>query len=121
MSLAEQTCEPCRGGVPPLTAAEIAPLAEQLPGWIVIEGHHLQRGYAFGDFKQALAFVNAVGAEAEAQGHHPDLELAWGRVGVKLFTHKIDGLARADFIMAARIEGLFTGMSGGDGTRAAPA
>lgn len=108
MSLAEQSCEPCRGGVPPLVAEEIAPLAQQLPGWTVVDDHHLQRGYTFEDFKQALAFVNAVGAEAEAQGHHPDLELAWGRVGVLMYTHKIDGLARADFIMAARIERLFS-------------
>lgn len=109
MSLAEQTCEPCRGGVPPLTATEIAPLARQLPRWAVVDGHHLQREFRFDDFKQALAFVNAVGAEAETQGHHPDLELAWGKVGVQLHTHEIDGLARADFIMAARIEGLFGG------------
>lgn len=107
MSLAEQSCEPCRGGVPPLAADEISPLARQLPRWTVVDDHHLQRGYSFDDFKQALAFVNAVGAEAEAQGHHPDLELAWGRVGVRLYTHKIDGLAQADFIMAARIERLF--------------
>ena len=96
-----------------MTTTEIAPLAEQLPSWEVIEGHHLRREYRFDDFKQALAFVNAVGAEAEAQGHHPDLELAWGKVGVRLYTHKIDGLARADFIMAARIEGLFEGGSAG--------
>lgn len=109
MSLAEQSCEPCRGGVPPLSADEIVPLARQLPAWEVVDDHHLQREYLFDDFKAALAFVNAVGVEAETQGHHPDLELSWGRVGVRLYTHKIAGLARADFIMAARIEGLFGG------------
>ena len=104
--LADQECLPCKGGVPPLTAAQIAPLAKQVPQWRVVDGHHLEREFSFPDFAQALAFVNAIGAEAEAQAHHPDLELGWGRVAVKLFTHKIDGLAQADFVLAARIDRL---------------
>ncbi|MFP6565377.1 MAG: 4a-hydroxytetrahydrobiopterin dehydratase [Myxococcota bacterium] len=104
MSLAEQDCVPCRGGVPPLTAEQIAPLAAQTPGWKVVDDHHIVREYGFPDFATALAFVNGVGAEAEAQGHHTDLELAWGRVGVTLYSHKIGGLSEADFVMAARIE-----------------
>jgi 4a-hydroxytetrahydrobiopterin dehydratase len=106
VTLADQNCIPCRGGVPPLTPAQIAPLARQVPDWQVIENHHIRREFKFPDFKTALAFVDAIGAEAEAQGHHPDLELAWGRVGVTLYTHKIDGLAEADFVMAARIDRL---------------
>ena len=106
MALADQTCQPCRGGVPPLTAAEIAPLAAQVPGWKVVRSHHLWREFTFGDFATALAFVNRIGAEAEAQGHHPDLVLGWGRVAVTLFTHKIDGLAEADFVLAAKIDRL---------------
>jgi 4a-hydroxytetrahydrobiopterin dehydratase len=106
MTLADQTCQPCRGGVPPMTRAQIAPLAAQVPGWEVVEDHHLRRAYDFPDFAGALAFVNAIGAEAEAQGHHPDLELAWGRVVATLHTHKIGGLAEADFILAARIDRL---------------
>ncbi|MBM3985999.1 MAG: 4a-hydroxytetrahydrobiopterin dehydratase [Planctomycetes bacterium] len=106
MSLADRTCEPCRGGVPPLSPERIAPLAAQVPAWEVVRGHHLRREFRFPDFAQALAFVNRVGAQAEAQGHHPDLELAWGRVVVTLWTHKIDGLAEADFILAARIDRL---------------
>ncbi len=106
MTLADQACVPCRGGVPPLTPEQIAPLARQVPEWQVLEQHHLRRQFGFPDFKSALAFVDAIGAEAEAQGHHPDLELAWGRVVVTLWTHKINGLAEADFIMAARIDRL---------------
>jgi len=104
VSLAEQDCVPCRGGIPPLTAEQITPLAVQTPGWSVVDDHHITREFAFPDFATALGFVNAVGAEAEAQGHHPDLELAWGRVGVTMYTHKIGGLAEADFVMAARID-----------------
>jgi 4a-hydroxytetrahydrobiopterin dehydratase len=106
MTLADQTCLPCRGGVPPLAAAAIAPLAAQVPAWEVVRGHHLRREFTFPDFVTALAFVNRIGAEAEQQAHHPDLELGWGRVAVTLFTHKIDGLAEADFVMAAKIDRL---------------
>jgi 4a-hydroxytetrahydrobiopterin dehydratase len=109
MSLADETCLPCRGGVAPLTAAEIAPLAAQLPGWAVVNAHHLRREYTFPDFTTALAFVDAIGAEAEAQGHHPDLELRWGFVGITLCTHKIDGLAQADFVLAAKIDRIAAG------------
>jgi 4a-hydroxytetrahydrobiopterin dehydratase len=106
MALADQTCVPCRGGIPPLTPEEIAPLAEQIPDWTVVDDHRIRREFRFDDFAGALAFVNVIGAEAETQGHHPDLALSWGRVGVTLYTHKIDGLAEADFIMAARIDRL---------------
>ena len=88
--LAAKSCVPCRGGVPPLTPAEIAPLLEQLGDWQVIEHHHLERSFKFPDFQTALDFVNRVGRLAEDEGHHPDLYLAWGRVGIKIWTHKID-------------------------------
>jgi 4a-hydroxytetrahydrobiopterin dehydratase len=104
MTLAEKHCVPCRGGVPPLAGAELARLQEQLPGWQVVDGHHLERTFAFPDFKSALDFVNRAGAIAEEEGHHPDLYLAWGKVGVKTWTHKIDGLTESDFILAARID-----------------
>jgi len=104
--LAEKTCIPCRGGVPPLTADEIRPLAEQAPSWDVVEEHHLDRTYKFKNFRDALDFTNQVGELAEEQGHHPDIHLAWGKVGIRLWTHKIDGLTESDFIMAAKIESL---------------
>ena len=108
--LADQTCVPCRGGVPPLTRTQLEPLLPQIPQWELVEEggrpHHLRRKFSFPDFKSALAFVDAVGEEAEEQGHHPDIELGWGRVGITIFTHKIDGLAEADCILAARIDRL---------------
>lgn len=103
-SLAEKTCVPCRGGVPPLKGAELEKLRAQLPGWRVVDEHHLQRTYTFPDFKQALEFVNRIGAIAEEQGHHPDLGLTWGQVEVQIYTHKIDGLTESDFVLAAKIE-----------------
>ncbi len=104
--LADKTCVPCQGGIPPLTEAEYAPLLAELDGWTAVDGHHLHKAFDFPDFVTALAFTNAVGAVAEEAWHHPDLHLAWGRVGVTVFTHKIDGLAEADFVLAAKIDRL---------------
>lgn len=104
--LSAKHCVPCRGGVPPLTPAEIAPLHQWTPEWRVIDDHHLERTFVFPDFATALAFVNEVGAVAEEQGHHPDLLLAWGKVTVTLWTHKIDGLTESDFILAAKLDEL---------------
>jgi 4a-hydroxytetrahydrobiopterin dehydratase len=103
MGLAEKTCVPCRGGVPPLTAQQIQPFASEIPDWNVVNNHHLEKEFRFPDFKTALDFVNRAGAIAEEQGHHPDIYLAWGRVEFKIWTHKIDGLTESDFILAAKI------------------
>jgi 4a-hydroxytetrahydrobiopterin dehydratase len=105
--LADKTCVPCRGGVPPLKGQELEKLLANLPQWRVIDEHHLLREFRFPDFKQALDFVNRVGAVAEEQGHHPDIALSWGKVQIILWTHKIDGLTESDFIMAAKIERLY--------------
>ncbi len=102
--LAGKTCVPCRGGVPPLTSEEIAPLLAQLDGWEVLENHHLSKGYEFADFLTALDYVNRLGAIAEREGHHPDILLSWGRVVVDIWTHKIDGLTESDFILAAKAD-----------------
>jgi 4a-hydroxytetrahydrobiopterin dehydratase len=104
MSLSDKSCVPCRGGVAPLTAVEIAPLAAQLDQWTVVNDHHIEKDYTFPDFVTALAFVNAVGAIAEAEGHHPDVTFTYGKVGIKIWTHKIDGLTESDFILAAKID-----------------
>lgn len=104
--LADRQCVPCRGGVPPLKGEKLANLAKQLPGWQVVDEHHIERRYEFPDFVTALAFVNRVGEVAEQQGHHPDIFLTWGEVRIKLFTHKIDGLSESDFILAAKIDRL---------------
>lgn len=106
-ALAQKTCVPCRGGVPPLRGAEIQALFAQLDaGWRVIDEHHLEKEYAFKDFKEALAFTNKVGVVAESQGHHPDIDLAWGKVQLKIWTHKIDGLTESDFVLAAKVDDL---------------
>ena len=105
--LAQKTCIPCSGGIPPLKGAEITQLQEQLDkGWNVVEEHHLERNFSFDNFRQALDFTNKVGELAEGEGHHPDIYLAWGKVGVKIWTHKIDGLTESDFILAAKIDEL---------------
>lgn len=105
--LANKTCVPCRGDVPPLEGEELEALARQVPGWEVVEGHHLRREFRFKDFRRALDFVNLVGELAEEQGHHPDIEFGWGRAGITVFTHKIDGLTESDFVLAAKIERLW--------------
>lgn len=107
--LANKTCVPCRGGVPPLKGKDLTNLHQQLPHnqyWKVVGEHHLTRTYTFPNFREALDFVNKVGELAEQQGHHPDILLAWGKAEVTLWTHKIDGLTESDFIMAAKIENL---------------
>lgn len=69
-----------------------------------MDGHHLRREFRFRNFREALDFVNRVGELAEEQGHHPDINLSWGRVGVEIFTHKINGLTESDFILAAKVD-----------------
>jgi 4a-hydroxytetrahydrobiopterin dehydratase len=104
--LADKQCVPCRGGFAPLKGKDLQEMLKNVPEWSVVDEHHLTREYKFHDFKQALDFVNKVGAVAEEQGHHPDILLAWGKAGITIWTHKIDGLTESDFIMAAKIDRL---------------
>jgi len=86
-----------------LEGEELQSLVRQLGnGWGVVEGHHLEKLFQFNDFVDALAFTNRVGVLAEEQGHHPDIYLAWGKVRITIWTHKIDGLTESDFILAAK-------------------
>ncbi len=103
--LAQETCIPCRSGVPPLKGEELDALQEKLGnGWQIINEHHLEKEYIFADFRQALDFTVKVGEVAENQGHHPDIYLAWGKVKLTIWTHKIDGLTESDFILAAKAD-----------------
>ena len=103
--LTEKTCVPCRGGVPALSAEESKHYLDQTPNW-ALDGaaSRIERRFAFGDFVEALDFVNRLGALAENEGHHPDISFGWGYCNVVLYTHKIKGLHENDFIMAAKID-----------------
>lgn len=105
--LASRECIPCRGGIPPLKGRPLSELLEKLGGgWSVVDEHHLEKEFQFGDFREALEFTNKVGELAESVGHHPDIYLTWGKCRVTVWTHKIDGLAEADFIFAAKVDTL---------------
>jgi len=100
-------CVPCQGGMPPLKGKELKTLQNQLGNdWKVIDEHHLEKEWELDDFQTALDFTNRIGSLAEEQGHHPDIYLTWGKVGIKLWTHKIDGLTDSDFILAAKIDSI---------------
>jgi len=103
--LAKKTCIPCKGGVPPLKGTKLDDLLEKLKNdWKIIKEHHLEKEYSFKNFKEALNFTIKVGELAENQGHHPDIFLAWGKVKLTIWTHKIDGLTESDFIFAAKAD-----------------
>ena len=107
--LVSQKCIPCRGGIPPLTDAEIRELQPQVPDWEVVERNGiplLQRIFKFKNFSEAIIFTNKVAAIAEAEDHHPLIVTEWGRVTVQWWTHVIQGLHRNDFIMAAKTDAL---------------
>ena len=109
-NLTEQACEACRAGAPQVSAEEQQTLLQEIPGWSVIELEgepQLRREFKFKNFVEALAFANQVGDLAEAENHHPALLVEWGKVTVRWWTHKIGGLHRNDFIMAARTSALY--------------
>lgn len=112
--LSGMKCTACRGGEPTLTDAEIAEYHPQVPDWEIVERNgikRLERVFKFPNFAQALAFTNRVGELAEEEGHHPALLTEWGRVTVTWWTHKIRGLHRNDFIMAAKTDQAYAEMS----------
>ena len=109
VSLENDKCVPCRGGVPTLSNEEIDLYYRQLQSWSVVEMDgikRLQKSFNFDDFAEALAFTNKVGAIAELEGHHPDILTEWGKVTISWWTHKIRGLHKNDFIMAAKTDAL---------------
>lgn len=105
MSLNERKCIPCEKGTPPLEGEALETLYSQIdPEWDLVKNHQLHRSYKFKNFKEALLFTNKVGEKAEEEGHHPDINLSWGKVELTFYTHKIDGLSEADFIMASKCD-----------------
>ena len=106
-TLAAKTCVPCKGGIPPLSLTDAARYGEEVPAWeLTHEGTKIERRFKFKDFAESLDFVAQVGALAEAEFHHPDMNFGWGYCTVMLQTKKIKGLHENDFIMAAKIDAL---------------
>ena len=104
-TLAEKTCKPCRGGVPPLTHDEAQRFQAQAPDWELGEdAHRIERTFRFHNFRESLAFVQEVSELAETEGHHPDISFGWGYATVSMSTKKIKGLHENDFIMASKID-----------------
>jgi 4a-hydroxytetrahydrobiopterin dehydratase len=117
--LAHETCEPCRRGSPTLTTDQIDRLRSLVPQWQVDEVAgvpRLVRRFKLPDFRAAMAFAAQIGDAAESEGHHPVLTVEWGAVGVQWWTHKIRGLHRNDFVMAARTDALFEAIAAGGGS-----
>ena len=111
LTLAERTCTPCRGGVPPLERDEAEALRTNVKDWELLDdAHRIERRFAFKDFREALCFVVGVGELAEAEHHHPNVSFGWGYATVSLQTKKIKGLHENDFIMAVKIDQLFDRM-----------
>jgi 4a-hydroxytetrahydrobiopterin dehydratase len=109
MSLSAERCVACRRDAPRVTDAERAELLPHVQGWelVSVDGiERLRRTFTFDDFAQALEFTVRVGALAEDEGHHPELVTEWGRTTVSWWTHKIKGLHRNDFVMAAKTSAL---------------
>ncbi len=110
MGLAGERCEACQPDAPRVTDREIAELSPQIPEWEIVERagiSRLERSFQFPDFVEALAFTNRVAEKAEQEGHHPDILTKWGAVTVTWWSHKIKGLHRNDFIMAANTDALY--------------
>jgi 4a-hydroxytetrahydrobiopterin dehydratase len=111
-SLEQMKCVACRGDEPTVTDAEIAQYQPQVPEWTIAERDNIRRlgrSFKFPNFREALVFTNLVGELAETEGHHPAILTEWGRVTVTWWTHKIKGLHRNDFIMAAKTDKLYSG------------
>jgi len=105
--LAARDCIPCKGGIPPLHGEALSEFGTLLGNhWQVVDEHHLEKSYRFENFRDALAFTNRVAELAESVNHHPDIELAWGRVKLTIWTHTIEGLSEADFVWAAKADRL---------------
>jgi 4a-hydroxytetrahydrobiopterin dehydratase len=104
-TLAQKTCTPCRGGVPPLSAKEAGHYLRETPEWSLRDNvSRIERTYKFRNFREAFQFVERVAALAEDEGHHPDIGFGWGYATVSLHTKKIKGLHENDFIMAAKLD-----------------
>jgi 4a-hydroxytetrahydrobiopterin dehydratase len=103
-ALHQKPCLPCQGGIPPIADSERERLIKELDNWIIVDNHHLFKEYSFKNYNDAFSFVSKVCLVADEENHHPDVEFGWGYARIKIFTHKIDNLVEADFILAAKID-----------------
>ncbi|MDP3646428.1 MAG: 4a-hydroxytetrahydrobiopterin dehydratase [bacterium] len=107
MTLREKHCVPCEGGTVPLFRSRVDELLKEVQGWSLSpDGKSISKTVKFKDFLEAMEFANKITPIAEAEGHHPDLTISWGKVGIELSTHAISGLSENDFILAAKIDQL---------------
>ncbi len=110
--LADKRCVPCQGGVPPLKGDTLGAFMRKLgEGWAVVDERTLEKTFTFKTFREALTLTNAVGEIAETEGHHPEITLSWGKVTIRVWTHKINGLTESDFYLAAKADRAFQTMS----------
>jgi 4a-hydroxytetrahydrobiopterin dehydratase len=105
MKLSQEKCEPCQLGAPPLSREEALKLIEDTPEWTLAD-NAIEREFEFDDFRGSIAFINRVAEVAEEEGHHPDIFIFYSKVRLQLSTHKIGGLSKNDFILAAKIDRL---------------
>jgi 4a-hydroxytetrahydrobiopterin dehydratase len=108
--LAKKKCVPCSSDAEPMKGDELKRHMDLIEEWTLEEDKQLKKSFKFKNFKEALHFVNEIGKVAEEEGHHPDIELGWGKVVIKLMTHKIHGLSEADFILAAKCDVTYTSL-----------
>jgi 4a-hydroxytetrahydrobiopterin dehydratase len=103
--LTQKVCVACEGGIPPLSREESEKLMDELNNWTLRkDAKQVSKDFKFKNFAEALTFANQVGELAEKEGHHPDMHVSWGKVGIDLSTHSIGGLSENDFILAAKID-----------------
>lgn len=106
--LRDRTCEPCKGGTPPLDAAA----AERLKADLHADWHldaaakALTRRFEFKGFAKPVQLANLAAWHGDKQGHHPDVGFGWGYCTITYTTHEIGGLSENDFICAAKLDAL---------------
>lgn len=106
--LAKRACIACSGDVPPMKGKEIEIFLKKLGGnWKVVGEHHLEKEFKFKDWAEAMKLANKISEIAERENHHPEICIGWGKVTVRIWTHKINGLFESDFILAAKIDDIF--------------
>ena len=110
--LAEKKCIPCEGGIPNFDITEIHKYLKMVDGWKVESDENkiyfLIKEFKFKNFLESQDFINKVGGIAEKEGHHPDIWFGWGYAKIKIFTHAIKGLHESDFVLAAKIDRIFS-------------